>query len=83
MTIKIANFGLSYDRFSEDYCCIRSHKSMPVPLRWLAPETIRHSRVSVYSDIWSYGVRTRARGLGGLLSRKHVFGSLGLKLELG
>lgn len=56
LVIKIANFGLSYDRCSEDYCCIRSHKSTPVPLRWLAPETIRHNKVSVYSDIWSFGV---------------------------
>lgn len=56
MEVKIANFGLSYDRCSEDYCCIRSHKSMPVPLRWLAPEAIRHNKVSVYSDIWSYGI---------------------------
>ena len=56
MIIKIANFGLSYDRCSEDYCCIRSSKSTPVPLRWLAPETIRHNKVSVYSDIWSFGV---------------------------
>lgn len=54
--MKIANFGLSYDKTSEDYCCIRSHKATPVPLRWLAPETIRHNKLSVYSDIWSYGV---------------------------
>ena len=54
--MKIANFGLSYDRCSEDYCCIRSNKSTPVPLRWLAPEAIRHNKVSVYSDIWSYGI---------------------------
>ena len=54
--MKIANFGLNYDRRSEEYCCIRSHKSTPVPLRWLAPEAIRHNKVSVYSDIWSFGV---------------------------
>lgn len=29
---------------------------MPLPLRWLAPETIQHNKVSVYSDIWSFGV---------------------------
>ena len=56
MTIKIANFGLSYDCHSEDYCSIKSHKNTPVPLRWLAPEVIQHNKVSVYSDIWSYGV---------------------------
>ncbi len=56
MTIKIANFGLSYDRRSEEYCSIKSHKSTPVPLRWLAPESICHNKISVYSDIWSFGV---------------------------
>jgi len=56
MVVKIANFGLNYDRTSDDYCCIRSHKSMPVPLRWLAPETLRSNRFSVYSDIWAFGV---------------------------
>ena len=33
-----------------------STKSAPLPLRWLAPEVVRHSKFSVYSDIWSYGV---------------------------
>lgn len=56
LTVKIANFGLSYDCHSKDYCCLSSTKSTPLPLRWLAPETIRHNRFSVYSDIWSYGV---------------------------
>lgn len=56
--MKIANFGLSYDQLSKDYCCLSSSsaKSTPLPLRWLAPETIRHNKFSVYSDIWSYGV---------------------------
>ena len=54
--MKIANFGLNYDLQSKDYCCIRSTKSNPLPLRWLAPESIQHNKFSVYSDIWSFGV---------------------------
>lgn len=56
--MKIANFGLSYDQSSKEYCCLRSSfaKSTPLPLRWLAPETIRYNKFSVYSDIWSFGV---------------------------
>lgn len=54
--MKIANFGLSYDKHCKDYCCLSSKKSTPLPLRWLAPETIQHNRVSVYTDIWSFGV---------------------------
>ena len=56
LQVKIANFGLSYDKHSTDYCCLSSRKSTPLPLRWLAPETIQHNKFSVYSDIWSYGV---------------------------
>lgn len=54
--MKIASFGLSYDQHSKDYCCLSSAKSTPLPLRWLAPESIRGNKFSVYSDIWSYGV---------------------------
>ena len=56
LRVKIANFGLSYDSQSKDYCHLSSTKSTPLPLRWLAPEAIRHNKFSVYSDIWSYGV---------------------------
>ena len=55
--MKIANFGLSYDPQSKDYCHVSSTKSStPVPLRWLAPESLRHGKFSVPSDLWSFGV---------------------------
>lgn len=54
--MKIVNFGLSYDCHSKEYCCLSSAKNTPLPLRWLAPETIHHGKFSVYSDIWSYGI---------------------------
>lgn len=54
--MKIANFGLSYDPESVDYCHIQSKSSHPLPLRWMAPESLKHKQFSTYSDIWSYGV---------------------------
>lgn len=56
LCVKIADFGLSYDLHSEDYCRIGSRDSRPVPLRWLSPEAISHNSYSMFSDIWSYGV---------------------------
>ncbi len=53
--MKIADFGLSFDHTFNDYCYVNSHKSKPVPLRWLSPEALS-GRFSVYSDIYAYGV---------------------------
>ncbi len=55
--VKIANFGFTYDLHSEDYCHLSSVRStMPLPLRWLAPETIQNGKFSPYTDVWSFGV---------------------------
>ena len=55
--VKIANFGLSYLPHSRDYCIVSScNKNTPVPLRWLAPESLQHGKFSCYSDVWSFGV---------------------------
>lgn len=84
--MKIANFGLSYDKHSQDYCSLSSRKSTPLPLRWLAPETIQHNRVSVYTDIWSFGVllweifSSGQRPYGDLTNAQVVQNILGFKL---
>ena len=55
--VKIANFGLNYMPHSRDYCIVSScSKSTPVPLRWLAPESLEYGKFSGYSDVWSFGV---------------------------
>lgn len=56
LRVKISSFGLSYDPQSKDYCVLDSTKNTPVPLRWLAPEALRHKSFSIYSNVWSYGV---------------------------
>ena len=57
--MKIANFGgLSRDLSCSDYCQVQVHSSSQtlLPLRWLAPETVRNSKYSLYTDVWSFGV---------------------------
>ena len=45
---------------STDYVILEdttdSQECLPVPLRWLAPETLQNQAYTVHSDIWSYGV---------------------------
>ena len=31
-------------------------KSSPIPIRWMAPETLRYTTSSSQSDVWSFGV---------------------------
>ena len=54
--MKLANFGLSYELHSEDYCSIHSRNNYPLPLRWLAPESLHPGQFSTYSDTWAFGV---------------------------
>lgn len=57
LTVKIANFGLSYLPHSKEYCIVSNlSTTTPVPLRWLAPESLQHGKFSIYSDVWSFGV---------------------------
>ena len=52
---KVADFGLSRGVGSKDYYRM-GDKSSPIPIRWMAPETLRHGTSSTEGDVWSFGV---------------------------
>lgn len=54
-TVKIADFGLSRDVYQNDYYK-PDGRSGQIPIKWMAPETIRGERQSYKSDVWSFGV---------------------------
>ena len=52
---KIADFGLSRNTGGKDYYR-RNAASAPIPVRWMAPETLTHDISTLSSDRWSFGV---------------------------
>ncbi len=51
---KVADFGLARD-LHEHYYYTRKSES-PIPVKWMAPETLFDRKFYQNSDIWSYGV---------------------------
>jgi len=51
MTVKIADFGFSRDVYVSDY--YRLKQSTPLPVKWLAPESLLDKVFTVKSDIVS------------------------------
>lgn len=49
--VKISDFGLSREGRSYDM-----QKKSRLPIRWLAPETLRTLHYSTKTDVWSYGI---------------------------
>ncbi|XP_033097029.1 insulin-like peptide receptor [Anneissia japonica] len=53
-TCKVADFGLARDIYQSDY--YRKEKGGLLPIRWMAPESIKDGVFQNASDVWSYGV---------------------------
>lgn len=53
-TIKIGDFGLARDIYETDY--YRKGDKGTLPIRWMAPESIRDGIFTSSSDMWSYGI---------------------------
>jgi serine/threonine protein kinase len=51
---KVSDFGLAKQLF--EYSTYVQKVNVPLPLRWMAYESLKDLKFSVQSDIWSYGV---------------------------
>ncbi|XP_059088960.1 tyrosine-protein kinase transmembrane receptor Ror-like [Tigriopus californicus] len=54
LRLKISDFGLTRDIYTNEYYQMGEHRLLPI--RWMSPESIQFGKFSPESDIWSYGV---------------------------
>lgn len=54
MVVKIADFGLSQKIYSGNY--YRGNEGDAQPIRWMPLESLLHSKFTIESDVWSFGV---------------------------
>ncbi|KAK0096847.1 hypothetical protein PV326_004167 [Microctonus aethiopoides] len=54
LTVKIGDFGMTRDIYETDY--YRKGTKGLLPVRWMAPESLKDGLFTSYSDVWSYGV---------------------------
>ena len=52
-TVKVADFGMSQNLYSEYYCRVSGQKVLPV--RWMAYECF-YGKFSVLTDVWGFGI---------------------------
>ncbi|XP_062509692.1 insulin receptor-like isoform X2 [Corticium candelabrum] len=52
--VKIGDFGMARDAYVSDY--YRKRGRGPMPVRWMAPESLQDGIFTTASDIWSYGI---------------------------
>ncbi|KAL3867340.1 hypothetical protein ACJMK2_044550 [Sinanodonta woodiana] len=54
LTVKIGDFGMTRDIYETDY--YRKGDRGLLPVRWMAPESLKDGVFTSMSDVWSYGV---------------------------
>lgn len=55
LTVRVADFGLSRDIYERDYYS-SDNKTVKLPVKWMAIESLEKSVYTTKSDVWSYGV---------------------------
>jgi len=53
-TVKLGDFGMTRDIYEADYYRMAGKKELPI--RWMAPESIKDGVFDSQSDVWSFGV---------------------------
>jgi len=55
LNVKLGDFGFAREIYMNDYYR-QSNDQKPLPIRWMAPESIIDGIFTTHSDIWSFGV---------------------------
>ncbi|KMQ84240.1 proto-oncogene tyrosine-protein kinase ros [Lasius niger] len=53
--VKIGDFGLARDIYKDDYYRMKGKGGL-LPVRWMAPESLKYRTFTSQSDVWAFGV---------------------------